>query len=157
MTSNVGSEQIGREAMGFAAGHKTGQKEQTLDLLAALRERFRPEFLNRVDRICAFRTLDEKILAQIVDLQIKELNQRLAHKNIQINISPDVRDWLVEHGTHLEHGARALRRTIQEHLESQIASFLLNESPNQIRQLSFVMEDKKPRLEKNKKASKARS
>lgn len=154
MTSNVGSEYVDH-AMGFRAGDEATAEASSL--LTALRERFRPEFLNRIDRICAFRPLDSGTLAQIVDLQINELNERLASKQVAVNVTPAVRDWLVRHGTDRAHGARALRRAIQDHLEGQLATYLLQTpTVTALKEFCFVLNGDLPTLEPIEKKTRQR-
>jgi ATP-dependent Clp protease ATP-binding subunit ClpC len=147
LTSNVGSERIGETAMGFAAGE--APNEVTKELLGALKERFRPEFLNRIDRVCAFRTLTAETLEHIIDLQLADLNNRLAPKKLSVALAGPVRSWLVEAGTNPEHGARALRRAMQDELEGQVASLLLKDAPEKLCEVEFVLQKGKPVL-KNK-------
>lgn len=114
MTSNAGSE-LNQNAIGFG-NTKVQQKEKTLE---ALENAFRPEFLNRVDEIIVFNSLTHKELVKIVDLFINRTQEVLNDKNIKIEVTNRVKDYLIEEGTNLKYGARPLRRAIQRIIEDR--------------------------------------
>lgn len=118
-TSNAGAETI-RE-MVKSGKNPAAAREELLDTI--LRQNlFRPEFLNRFDGIVIFRPLSEEELVQVAYLLLQELNSRLAAKNIQINITPELAQAVVKGGFSAEFGARPLRRYIQEKIENYVAN-----------------------------------
>ncbi len=129
MTSNIGSEMImemGRTGdFGFSDGvKKTGkQKEDKMKekIMESLRERFKPEFLNRVDEIIMFHPLDEKQIRSIVDLQLEIVARRLEEKKIKLDVSKKAKDWLAKKGYDPNLGARPLKRVIQTELLDPLA------------------------------------
>ncbi len=146
LTSNIGSEKFRGQGIGFLPDPAAAFGDLAADLQAALRDRFRPEFLNRIDRVCVFQPLEPATLEKIVDLELWELNQRLANQNLVLTLEPAARQWIVEHGTNQEHGARAIRRVIQDALESQIATLLLESPPSEFRRIKVVLEKDQPIL-----------
>jgi len=116
MTSNVGSEIIAKEApLGFVDGGKISQKEDLREKIQnALRERFRPEFINRIDEIIIFDYLGQKEIKQIVDLELNKVQKRLDKKNIKLVVTEKAKDYLAEKGFDPNYGARPLRRLIQK-------------------------------------------
>jgi ATP-dependent Clp protease ATP-binding subunit ClpB len=108
MTSNIGSQFI---ASNVAAGELTeGMRREVMD---ALREHFRPEFLNRVDEIIIFHALSREHLAQIIEIQARGLLKRLEDRKIHVELTSAAKDWLVREGYDPVYGARPLKRTIQ--------------------------------------------
>jgi ATP-dependent Clp protease ATP-binding subunit ClpC len=131
MTSNVGAELIRRQmSMGFAA--KKEGKGQKLDyetmkerVLAEMKKTFRPEFINRIDEIIVFHQLNEEQLRQIVELLVKDLQERLADRKLSIELSDKAKTWLVKEGYDPVYGARPLRRAIERYVENPLSSKLL--------------------------------
>ena len=120
MTSNAGSN-LNSNSIGF------GSKE-ILDrnkVENSLKETFRPEFLNRVDEIVIFHSLNEEQLIQIVDIMLQDTQKALSEKNIKMIVSKEVKLFLVHKGTNLKFGARPLRRAIQRYLEDGISERIL--------------------------------
>ncbi|MFA4830702.1 MAG: ATP-dependent chaperone ClpB [Patescibacteria group bacterium] len=129
MTSNIGSEMImemGRSGeFGFGDGHtaKGREKEEKMKekITEALREKFKPEFLNRVDEIITFHPLNKKQIREIVDLQLALVAKRLEEKRISIDVTKKAKDWLAEKGYDPNLGARPLKRVIQTELLDVLA------------------------------------
>jgi ATP-dependent Clp protease ATP-binding subunit ClpB len=118
MTSNVGTE--------FLNGRETRTDEQRRDLImAALRQHFRPEFLNRVDEIIIFHGLDREHLKQIVDIQVQRLQRLLADRRLEIELTDAARSLLAEEGYDPAFGARPLKRVIQRQVQDPLALKLL--------------------------------
>ncbi|MGE4488063.1 MAG: ATP-dependent chaperone ClpB [Kiritimatiellales bacterium] len=121
MTSNIGStlllEGIGRQ------GRIT---EETRDqVMAMLKENFRPEFLNRLDDTVLFKPLTEKEIGGIVDLLLDDLRKRLAARDIKLEVSDDAKKHIVDEGFDPVYGARPLKRFIQQNFETQLARSLI--------------------------------
>jgi ATP-dependent Clp protease ATP-binding subunit ClpC len=127
MTSNLGSDLIGRRRLGFDGHDDQAEDTQLNDrLMSRLRESFRPEFLNRIDDIIVFRQLDEEQLRQITSLLLEETTRRLHAQAITVEFTPDAVDWLAHRGFQPEFGARPLRRTIQREVDNQLSARLLD-------------------------------
>jgi ATP-dependent Clp protease ATP-binding subunit ClpB len=120
MTSNIGSQYILD-----IAGDNTHYDEMRRRVMEAMRNSFRPEFLNRIDEIIIFHGLDKKELRQIVLLQVERLRQRLSDRKISLKLSDAALDFLAEVGYDPVYGARPLKRAIQRELETQIAKSIL--------------------------------
>ncbi len=119
MTSNAGSN-LNTNSIGFG--------KQSVDngkINSALKELFRPEFLNRVDEIVTFDSLTSDELIQIIDLLLKYTDEALANKDIKLSVTTAAKKYILEKGTDLKYGARPLRRAIQKYIEDEIAEMLL--------------------------------
>src|SRR6202008_3669221 len=129
MTSNLGSDVIGRRRLGFSDGGTETSVTDDADLrnriMSRLRESFRPEFLNRIDEIIVFRHLDEVQLRQITSLLLEETTRRLHAQDITVEFTREAVDWLARRGFQPEFGARPLRRTIQREVDNKLSSMLL--------------------------------
>ena len=119
MTSNAGSNLNGN-SIGF--GKQTIDKNKTFD---SLKELFRPEFLNRVDEIIIFDSLNKEQLLQIVDLMLEDTRNALKNKNINLNVSLPAKEYLLSKGTDYKYGARPLRRAIQRNVEDILSEMIL--------------------------------
>ena len=124
MTSNLGSHIIQEY---FMDGHTDKSSHQAMEdkVMAELKKHFRPEFLNRVDDVIIFRSLDESELARIVDIQLGRLEQRLAQQNLTLDVDAAAKKLLASEGYDPQFGARPLKRAIQEHLLDPLATKLL--------------------------------
>ena len=120
MTSNAGSN-TNVNAIGFG-NQSTLDKQKIQD---SLKQTFRPEFLNRVDEIVIFDSLNQDQLMQIVDLMLKDTTHALQDKNIQLDVSIKAKEFLMKKGTDLKYGARPLRRAIQKYVEDEISEMIL--------------------------------
>jgi ATP-dependent Clp protease ATP-binding subunit ClpB len=94
-------------------------------VMRAVRDRFRPEFLNRLDEVVLFRRLARGDMAAIVDIQLARLRKLLADKQIAVDLDASARDWLAEAGYDPAYGARPLKRVIQRSLQDKLAGLLL--------------------------------
>ena len=119
MTSNAGSN-LNTNSIGFGGGQVNNNA-----IMNALRETFRPEFLNRVDEIVAFNQLTPNELMQIVDLMLNDTRKSLSEKDIKMEVSEDAKKYLLEKGTDIKYGARPLRRAIQRYLEDELSDMIL--------------------------------
>jgi ATP-dependent Clp protease ATP-binding subunit ClpA len=124
LTSNIGSPIIQDY---FMDGHTDKSARQAMEdkVLAELKKHFRPEFLNRVDDVIIFQSLDESELARIVDIQLARLEQRLAQQNLTLDVDAAAKALLAKEGYDPQFGARPLKRAIQEHLLDPLATKLL--------------------------------
>jgi ATP-dependent Clp protease ATP-binding subunit ClpC len=127
MTSNLGTKYAADSgALGFVtpAGIDSA-KEMRRDIERALRKEFRPEFINRVDEIIIFHDLTREHVLQIVELQIKDISERLAEQGLSIVLTDAAREWLASEGYEPQFGARPLRRTLQRYVENPLSLRLL--------------------------------
>ncbi|MDE3045980.1 MAG: ATP-dependent Clp protease ATP-binding subunit [Verrucomicrobiota bacterium] len=127
MTSNLGADLIRKSTeVGFGAKESLIDYKQMHDKIeGAVKKHFKPEFINRLDGLVIFRTLDKLALRLVVDLEFKKLQDRLAKKKISVFLDDAARDLLVEKGYLPEMGARPLRRVIEQYLEDPLAEKML--------------------------------
>ena len=122
MTSNLGSYRI-LEYRGAFGGSDYERMKETV--LGELRERFRPEFLNRVDETIVFHALSEEHLERIVEIQLRGLERRLAEKQIELSLGESARRFLVRAGYDPSYGARPLKRAIRKELENPLGLLIV--------------------------------
>ncbi len=132
MTSNVGANLIKRASkLGFAFTTDDDQKrEQDYEnmrdrVTEALKQQFRPEFLNRLDGIMVFRHLSKEELTSIVDLELKRVYMQLSEHDIELDLTPEAKLFLAEEGYDPEFGARPLRRVVMNHVEDKLSEGML--------------------------------
>jgi ATP-dependent Clp protease ATP-binding subunit ClpC len=161
MTSNLGADLIRRSTeVGF------GAKENLLDyrqmqekIESSVKKHFKPEFLNRLDDLVIFHTLDKASLREVVDLEFNKLKGRLERKKIFISLDDAARDFLVEKGYLPEMGARPLRRVVEQYLEDPLAEKMLQNPDGEKKYLvslkegTLVFIDQSPDASVEKKAS----
>jgi ATP-dependent Clp protease ATP-binding subunit ClpC len=134
MTSNVGASRLNKEArLGFSTNTRGEEKEldeehlkNTEFIMEDLKKQFKPEFLNRLDKIVVFKALSRASMRKIVNLQIAELAKRLAEKEITIKVTDGAKSLLVEKGYDVDNGARPLKRVMQGLVEDSLASGILS-------------------------------
>lgn len=143
MTSNAGTNNKGNK-IGFGNSEYEALENKVKD---ALKESFRPEFLNRVDDIVVFEELKKEELRQIVDLMLKEVISDATEKSIDIEVSTEARDFLLEKGYSTKYGARPLRRTIQKYIEDEISDAYLKGDIKENMVATFTLKDDKIHLE----------
>ena len=119
MTSNIGSEVILEDSIN---GDFSETKEKVMNIL---KERFKPEFLNRVDETIFFKGLTLDNLKQIVDIQMESLGKRLGEQEINLEVTPDAKELLATQGYNPIYGARPLKRTIRQMVENPLAKLIL--------------------------------
>jgi len=126
MTSNVGTQYM-REggSLGFIRNANDEQEENRRKALNALKETFRPEFINRVDEIITFKSLTLEDVDKIVDLQLHEVQERLGEYQLHVTLTAAAKHWLAQQGYDAQFGARPLRRAIQRYLESPLSVKIL--------------------------------
>jgi ATP-dependent Clp protease ATP-binding subunit ClpC len=132
MTSNIGADLIKRgTSLGFGppsngqAVPEQDYNEMRKTLMDSLRRAFRPEFLNRVDATIVFRSLNKGEIAEIVDLEIRKVSERLAERTMSIILTEAARLYLAEQGFDLDYGARPLRRLITSLVEDRLSDVIL--------------------------------
>lgn len=129
LTSNIGAEFMDRNAsIGFTTGD--GSEAARFELvkekvMGALKDHFRPEFLNRLDDIIIFDQLSKEALADIVENQVRVVVERLGGKRISLTLTPEARAWLADKGYSPQYGARPLKRAIQDKILTPIASLMV--------------------------------
>jgi len=129
MTSNLGSKLVLRGGrMGFGEQDVEQDFRKLRDeILASLRDAFSPEFINRVDEVIVFRPLGAEQLRSIVDILLRDVNETLAERGLQVELDDAAKDWLmVQAGVDPSTGARPLRRTIQRHIQDAISEILIS-------------------------------
>ena len=129
MTSNLGTGYLSRQAVGFnTASQSPGGEKDTLEksVRDALKQAFRPEFLNRIDETIIFHPLTREQIVQVVGLMVKSVAERLAEQGITFELTNSAADWLAEEGFDPVYGARPLRRAIQRSLENRLSRGILS-------------------------------
>jgi ATP-dependent Clp protease ATP-binding subunit ClpC len=128
MTSNLGTEYINKSGtFGFLQSSGDQEEREAHDKIEkALKNTFRPEFLNRIDEIITFSSLSKEQMQQIVDLQMEEIQERLCEHDLAVELTPAAREWLANEGYDPAFGARPLRRALQKHVESPLSVSLLS-------------------------------
>jgi ATP-dependent Clp protease ATP-binding subunit ClpC len=142
MTSNIGADQI-RKAGGL--GFTSTKEEHTYEamkgkLLEEAKRVFKPEFLNRLDDVIVFRSLNRADMDKIVELEVAKVKSRLKYKDVEIVLTPAATEFLIEKGYDPQFGARPLRRAVEKHLQDPLAEEILrgNIKPNETVEVSVV-------------------
>jgi ATP-dependent Clp protease ATP-binding subunit ClpB len=123
MTSNIGSN-LSPSIQGFTSSREREEAEEKMRAL--LKEYFRPEFLNRIDEIITFHRLDQSHMREIIEIQLRRIQERLAAKRIKIELTDRVKDYLAREGYDEEFGARPLKRTLQTRLLDPLSLHILS-------------------------------
>lgn len=128
LTSNIGSQFVEKlESIGFSNNQKEEDYNQMKDkILGALKEHFRPEFLNRIDEVVLFDLLNEEAIKEIVGLRIKVVGDRLKAKDIDFKISGEALTYLAKEGYDPHYGARPINRIIQNKILNPVASYIIS-------------------------------
>ena len=125
MTSNLGTEEFQRQSLGFARETKSEQERRKGAIETAMKQTFRPEFLNRLDEIVIFQSLTEEQIKQIVDLMMNDVKKRLAERKITVELTEEAKAKLAKEGFDPAFGARPLRRTLQRQVENPLSTKIL--------------------------------
>lgn len=150
MTSNIGARQI--KDFGIGVGFETSsQKAQTDEyeksvIKNALKKTFSPEFLNRIDDIVIFNSLDKKHMLKIIEIELDKVVKRINKLGFEINISRKAKEFLVEKGYDKKYGARPLNRAIQKYLEDLIAQEIVSDSIKERDLIKVDVDTKNPKL-----------
>ena len=125
MTSNIGTNEIRQQKqLGFST--KEGEKITERDIyMDALKKKFKPELINRIDVICIFDSLSKSDLEKITNIMLDNINKRLQSKGLTIDMEQDAIDFIVAKGSNLNYGARPLKRFIEQEIEDKIAEKIL--------------------------------
>jgi ATP-dependent Clp protease ATP-binding subunit ClpC len=131
MTSNIGAASISKnQTLGFGIGDETGLSydDMRTRVMGELKKVFRPELLNRIDEIIVFHKLAKDEIMLIVDLMMKRLRDQMVTHGVEIELTEEAKELLVEKGYDPAMGARPLRRAIQRFIEDPLADFVLGRS-----------------------------
>ena len=142
MTSNAGSN-LNTNAIGFN-NQNQANKNKILDIV---KSSFRAEFINRIDEIIVFNSLNKEQLLQIIDLMLKDTINALSQKDMTLDIDSTAKEFILEKGTDLKYGARPLRRAIQRYLEDEIAERILMSEFTNGHEIHVKLDDDKLKFE----------
>ncbi|MEC2180926.1 ATP-dependent protease ATP-binding subunit ClpC [Bacillus subtilis] len=143
MTSNVGASELKRNKyVGFNVQDETQNHKDMKDkVMGELKRAFRPEFINRIDEIIVFHSLEKKHLTEIVSLMSDQLTKRLKEQDLSIELTDAAKAKVAEEGVDLEYGARPLRRAIQKHVEDRLSEELLRGNIHKGQHIVLDVED----------------
>jgi ATP-dependent Clp protease ATP-binding subunit ClpC len=128
MTSNIGARQLQKQAgLGFVSGEEgVAAKSQDDLVMTEVKRVFNPEFLNRLDEVILFNSLSDSDLLLIIDLLVSQINETLVHRQVQIAITSEARQWILEKTcADRSYGARPLRRALQKYVEDPLSEALI--------------------------------
>ncbi len=149
MTSNIGSRDLkdfGR-GVGFNTGTPTDENENAKYIIQkALKKAFAPEFLNRIDDVIMFNSLNKGHIHKIIELEIADLYKRVGALNYQLVLSPEALDFIADKGYDPQFGARPLKRAIQKYLEDELAEIIIKATVQAGDTISVVMDESKEKL-----------
>ena len=153
LTSNIGSQFVEKmESIGFSNNSpKTDYNNMKEKVMEALKDNFRPEFLNRLDEIIVFDVLSESAIKEIVNLRIKVVKDRLAGKGIALEISEEALSYLAKEGYNPHYGARPLNRLIQNKILNPVASYIISNGVRKGDTVIVSVKDKELLIEKKKR------
>ncbi|KXZ21186.1 ATP-dependent Clp protease ATP-binding subunit ClpC [Bacillus nakamurai] len=143
MTSNVGASELKRNKyVGFNVQDETQNHKDMKDkVMGELKRAFRPEFINRIDEIIVFHSLEKKHLIDIVSLMSDQLTKRLKEQDLSIELTEAAKAKIADEGVDLEYGARPLRRAIQKHVEDRLSEELLRGNIDKGQHIVLDVED----------------
>jgi ATP-dependent Clp protease ATP-binding subunit ClpC len=148
LTSNLGTKLIHRGvALGFqregeGGGLQTNKIRE--EVMGELKRAFNPEFLNRIDEIVVFHPLEKQHLFRIIDLLMAELNERLAERGLAVELTEEVKNWLIGEGFQPEYGARPMRRAVQKNIGDPLSEELLKGRFKDIKRIKVVLKENLP-------------
>jgi len=163
MTSNIGARQLKDfgQGVGFGTAAKKSQADahQKSVIENALKKAFAPEFLNRIDDVIVFNTLERKDIHKIIDIELEKLFSRIKDIGYDLTLSEKAKDYIAEKGFDKQYGARPLKRAIQKYIEDALAEEIVNSNLNEGDAIFMDLDEKKDELtidiEKAKKSSEA--
>ena len=120
LTSNAGAQYAGRAAIGFGLSKGKGQA-----MLDTVKKTFKPEFLNRLSGTVVFNDMDRQMATLVLEKKLRQLSVRISDKKVEMNVSDDAKDFLLDHGFSVQYGAREMDRAIQQHLSPLLMDEIL--------------------------------
>ena len=139
MTSNVGASEVQTKAtLGFTSNAQAEYDKMCDKYMDALKGKFRPEFLNRIDDIIIFHKLKKEETAKIAELLLKSLRKRLAVLDVKMEITPSAMELIIEKGYDETYGARPLKRVVQRYVEDKLSEKILR---GELRENSIITLD----------------
>lgn len=146
MTSNIGVRQLKDfgQGLGFATASRRENSEDNAKAVieGALKKTFSPEFLNRIDDVVIFNSLEKEHIFKIIDINLAHLFSRMASMEFELVLTPEAKEFVAEKGYDPQFGARPLHRAIQKYVEDPLAEFILNEQPEKgSRLIASIKED----------------
>ncbi len=150
MTSNIGARQL--KDFGTGVGFDTSARQKSADDMSkgviekALKKTFAPEFLNRIDDVVIFESLEQEHIFKIIEISLKDLYARLEGMGFKLTLSPAAKKFVAEKGFDPQFGARPLNRAIQKYVEDPLAEFILNQNPPEGAELKAVINKDKDGL-----------
>ncbi len=151
MTSNIGARQL--KDFGQGVGFNTQARQSSMDedskgiIQKAMKKTFSPEFLNRIDDVVIFNSLEQEHIFKIIDIALKDLYKRLDNMGYKLSLVPSAKKFVAEKGFDKQFGARPLNRAIQKYIEDPLAEFILNESPPEGTELKATLNKAKDGIE----------
>ena len=150
MTSNVGSRQLQDfgTGMGFnTAARQHASVEETQKVVEnAVRKQFAPEFLNRIDDIIVFHSLDREAIHRIIEIELAHVYKRLQDLDITLSLSEESKNFIVDQGWNAQYGARPLKRAIQRHVEDLLSDEIISGGIQQGDTVEIVVNEEKNAL-----------
>ena len=146
MTSNAGSN-IYTNTIGFGDS-KTASENKTME---AVKDTFRPEFLNRIDKIVVFDSLKEEELIKIVEIFLKQTQEALANKSMKLEVTNEAKKYIIQEGTDLKYGARPLRRAVETMVEDELTDLILTKKIQEGDEVVIDYDKKKKKIVITKK------
>ncbi len=129
MTSNVGTKDLETFGRGIGFGEQMNDKDKTQAILKkALKKVFTPEFLNRIDDVIIFNTLDKEDILKIVDIELQTFIERIKNTSYNVEFADNVREFIAEKGLDKKYGARPIKRAIQKYIEDEIANVIIEQN-----------------------------
>ena len=149
MTSNVGSRTL--QDFGTGIGFDMDSEEETVTkqrrvIEKELKNKFSPEFLNRVDDVVVFNQLSKENVSKIVDIELKNLSKRMKEQEISVSFDEKVVEMLIEEGYDAKYGARPLRRAIQHHVEDILSDMLIEGEIKEGGEYTFTHDKRKSKI-----------
>jgi ATP-dependent Clp protease ATP-binding subunit ClpC len=150
MTSNIGARQL--KDFGSGVGFGTSSKNEQADehaksvIEGALKKSFAPEFLNRIDDVIIFNTLERENIHAIIDIELEKLLNRISDLGYTLNLSEKAKDYIADKGFDKKYGARPLNRAIQKYIEDALAEEIVNSKLSEGDTISMDLDDKKNEL-----------
>lgn len=147
MTSNIGVKQL--KDFGQGVGFATQSRRQTSEdhaksvIKNALKKTFSPEFLNRIDDVVIFNSLDQQEIFQIINIALKELYERLDNLGFKLKLTEEAKEYIAKKGFDPQYGARPLHRAIQKYIEDPLAEYILNNNPKEGSAFEVQMDEEK--------------